>query len=415
MRIIVTFLLVICGVGIAWIGAAPPVVPPTPSDRPETPPTPPAGETIEIGTAVYVGDDMVRGYSPDPALVVPETLVEIAKFPAIDMHCHWTIDVEPAALLAAMEERNIVAAVNLSGGEGAQLDDMLARFTHTAPERLITFCNLNFARCGEADFDAYVLEVLRTAKGQGVRGLKIFKDLGLRIRDVNDELLAVDDERLDIVWRTCGELGLPVLIHTADPVAFFQPINESNERWMQLYRHPDWSFYGEDFPPRDEVLAQRRRMMERHPNTIFICAHLGGYGEDLRTAAAVLDAHPNMSMDIAGRVAELGRQPYSARRFLLKYHDRILFGTDRYPGRSDQPRYRTYFRFLETDDEYFQYYDHPFPPTGEWRIYGVFLPDDVLRDLYHDNAARLLGLPTLEATDALSAPPAPPTSQDRTP
>ncbi len=349
----------------------------------------------EIGIAVYVGDAMVKPYWPTPTLVVPERRVPAAKFPAIDIHCHWTIREDPTAMLRAMDERNVLAAVNLSGRWGDDLDRMVGVFGGTDPDRLLTFCNVDFSQAGDPDFAERWTAELRRAHGMGVRGLKVFKTLGLVTRDASGELVAVDDPRLDPIWRTCGEHGMPVLIHTGDPAAFFDPIDEHNERWMQLQRHPDWSFHGPEFPELDEVLAQRDRMMARHPRTTFIGPHIGSAADDLVKAAAMLDANPNLVLDISGRVAALGRQPYSARRFILKYQDRILFGTDRFPGRTNQPRYRIYYRFLETDDEYFQYYDHPFPPTGEWRIYGIFLPDDVLKKVYHDNAARVLGMPTL--------------------
>lgn len=345
----------------------------------------------EIGTAVYVGRDEIRGYRPRPALVVPRSEIDRARYPAVDVHCHWSLDEDPAAMLAAMDERNIARAVNLSGGWGEELAAMLDRFHRFDPARFVIFCNLDFARIDEPGFGGRAAASLREARAKGVAGLKIFKDLGLRIADGSGALVRVDDPRLDPVWATCGELGMPVLIHTADPVAFFEPVDEHNERWMQLRRHPDWSFHGDRFPGRDELLAQRNRVMARHPDTIFIGAHVGGNAEDLAAAAAVLDAHRNFYVDISGRVAELGRQPYSARRFLIEQQDRVLFGSDRYPGRGAQPRYRIYFRFLETADEYFDYFDHPFPPAGDWRIYGVDLPDDVLRKIYHGNADRIFG------------------------
>jgi predicted TIM-barrel fold metal-dependent hydrolase len=344
-----------------------------------------------IGTAVYVDGETVRDYRPEPALVTPVTEIDRARFPAVDVHCHWTLDRDPAALLAAMDERNVRRAVNLSGGGGDDLDAMLARFHAAAPGRLIVFCNIDFARAAEPGFGEAMAAFLADAKARGVRGLKVFKSLGLTVRDDTGALVAVDDPRLDPIWDACGRLGLPVLIHTADPVAFFAPVDETNERWMQLKRHPDWSFHGKAFPARDELLAQRNRVMRRHPDTMFIGAHVGGNAEDLAACARVLDEHPNFFVDISGRVAELGRQPYAARRFFLAYPDRILFGTDRYPGRPDQPRERIYFRFLETGDEHFRYYDHPFPPAGDWRIHGLFLPDEVLRKVYHENADRLLG------------------------
>lgn len=346
----------------------------------------------EIGTAVYVGDAEVRGYRPTPTLVTPVNLRERSAYPAVDVHCHWSLERDPRAMLAAMDELNVTAAVNLSGGWGDDLDAMLARFTAVAPERLLVFCNVDFSRIDEPDFaDAAVAELERGRRA-GARGLKVFKSLGLTVRDASGAIVPVDDPRLDPIWDACGRLGMPVLIHTADPVAFFEPIDECNERWMQLRRHPDWSFHGDEFPSREALFAQRDRMLARHRDTTFIGAHVGSHAGDLAAAAADLDEHPNLVYDISGRVAELGRQPYSARRFLVEYADRILYGTDRYPGRPDQPRDRVYFRFLETADEYFEYYDHPFPPTGEWRIYGVDLPDDVLRKIYHENAERVLGL-----------------------
>ncbi|MDP5878254.1 MAG: amidohydrolase family protein, partial [Dehalococcoidia bacterium] len=185
---------------------------------------------------------------------------------------------------------------------------------------------------------------------------------------------------------------VPVLIHTADPMAFFTPVDRFNERWMQLKRHPGWRYHGSDAPGREALLAARNRVIERHPNTQFIGAHVGNSAEDLGALAAVMRRFANFHVDISGRVAELGRQPYSARRFIMAFQDRVLFGTDRYPGRPQQPRYRIYFRFLETWDEYFDYYDHPFPPTGEWKIYGIGLPDDVLRKVYQANARRIFAM-----------------------
>ncbi|MBD3328179.1 amidohydrolase family protein, partial [Candidatus Peregrinibacteria bacterium] len=331
----------------------------------------------EIGMAVYVGDALLRSYSPDSSLVTDETILERSTYPAFDVHCHWSIEQDPIAMLEAMDRRNISRALNLSGGWGQNLDAMLEKFHTVDPERFVIFCNIDFSRIDEPDFGEAMSAYLREAKAKGVSGLKIFKSLGLRYRDASGELIPVDDPRLDPIWETCGEIGFPVLIHVADPPAFFKPIDEKNERWMQLKRHPDWSFYGEEFPSLDELFAQRSRMMERHSDTIFIGPHMGSHASDLATAARMLDRHPNLYYDISGRVAELGRQPYSARKFLLKYQDRILFGTDRYPGRTSQPRYRVYYRFLETDDEHFDYHEHTFPPTGEWKIYGVFLPDDV--------------------------------------
>ena len=328
-------------------------------------------------------------YQPRSMLQTPEHPVSRARFPVADVHCHWSAQVTPEALIADMDRLGIAYAVNLSGGWGDQLDAMLERYKRFAPDRFEILVNIDFSEIDRPDFGPKWAGILEQAKARGAAGLKIFKDLGLTIEDGSGELVRIDDPRLDPIWAKCGELGMPVLMHSADPLAFFEPIDRFNERLMQLGRHPDWSFYGPQFPPREEVLAQRDRVLARHPGTIFIGAHLGAHAEDLAALGRTLDRHPNFVVDITGRVAELGRQPYTARRFFLKYADRILFGTDRYPGRANQPRHRAYFRFLETEDEYFEYHEHDFPPTGEWRIHGIFLPDDVLKKVYHLNADKL--------------------------
>ena len=355
---------------------------------PTTRPRPEGAGGEEVGTAAYAGGTVLLDYYPKSQLQTPQPTVEAAKFPAIDVHCHWGLDQDPRAMLEAMDRRNLAYAVNLSGGETAEsIRGMKGRF---ADERFVIFCNLDYSKLGDDD---YYRRYLKDAKAAGAKGLKIWKNLGLTLRDADGERVAVDDPRLDAVWETCGELGLPVLIHVADPAAFFDPIDGQNERWLQLYRHPDWSFHGEEFPSREQILDERDRMIARHPDTNFIGAHVANEAEDLASVAERMRRLPNLYADISGRVAELGRQPYTARRFILEFPDRVLFGTDRYPGRPDQPRYRVYFKFLETDAEHFDYYEHPFPPTGEWKIYGVFLPDEVLRKVYFGNASRLLDLP----------------------
>jgi uncharacterized protein len=351
-----------------------------------------AAQEPGAGRAVHVGNEVLLNYDPEPALVTKQTPVDRARFAAIDIHCHWNLQHDPHRMIEAMDQLNVRAAANLSGGFGADLERMLGRFHSVSRERFIIFCNLDFSQIDEPDFPQRMVRLLEAAHEHGARGLKIFKNLGLTVQDAAGNIIPVDDPRLDPVWARAGELGMPVLIHSADPIAFFEPVDEKNERWMQLRRHPSWSFHGPEFPDRDDVLAQRNRVIARHPQTMFIGAHIAESGEDLALAARWLDELPNLYVDISGRVSELGRQPYSARRFLITYQDRVLFGTDRFPGRPDQPRYRPYFRFLETDDEYFNYHDHHFPPSGDWRIHGVFLPDEVLKKIYHDNAARLLGM-----------------------
>ncbi len=344
------------------------------------------------GVSVWVANKMVKGYRPRPTLVIEHHTPPAAKFPAIDVHCHWGLDVDPGLMIRAMDERGVRMAVNLSGDHGSKLDRMLEKFHRFAPDRFVIFCSPDLSRIDDPDFESATARFIEGAVAAGAGGIKIYKNLGLSLRDRAGRIVPVDDPRLDAIWATAGRLGVPVLIHTADPVAFFTPVDRHNERWMQLNRHPTWSYHGSDVPGRDELLAQRDRVIERHPSTQFIGAHVGNSAEDLGALAALLKRFPNFHVDISGRVAELGRQPYSARRFIMAFQDRVLFGTDRYPGRPQQPRYRIYFRFLETWDEYFDYYDHPFPPTGEWKIYGIGLPDDVLRKVYHGNAERIFAM-----------------------
>jgi predicted TIM-barrel fold metal-dependent hydrolase len=184
-------------------------------------------------------------------------------------------------------------------------------------------------------------------------------------------------------------LGIPVTIHIADPVAFFDPLDEYNERWEELHANPDWHFPSPPYPPFLTILEQFANLVTRHPRTTFIGAHVGCYAENLAWVGNLLDRAPNFYVDISARISELGRQPYTARRFFIEYADRILFGTDMGP---DPEAYRIYYRFLETDDEYFNYGLSEIPGQGRWRIYGLHLPDVVLEKVYFQNAVRLLGL-----------------------
>jgi predicted TIM-barrel fold metal-dependent hydrolase len=216
----------------------------------------------------------------------------------------------------------------------------------------------------------------------GCRGLKISKRLGLGYKDKSGKIITVDDPRIDPIWAKCGELGIPVEIHVSDPKAFFTPVDRFNERYDELGEHPDWSFYGDEFPSKEDILEARNRVIEKHPNTIFIGAHFGNLPEELGVVGQWLDTYPNFYVDIDARISELGRQPYTARNFFIKYQDRILFGTDT-PCNAEA--YRLYFRFLETDDEYID----PTPAhklQGRWMIYGLYLPDEVLEKVYNKNA-----------------------------
>ena len=354
----------------------------------------------------------IQDYQPKSMLVVEEHTVERARFPLIDIHTHITSSgrggaglrfaATPEELLAVMDRRNIQTMVNLTGGVGAGVKECVDALDRAHPGRFLSFTQPAYARLNEPGFAAMQAEQIREARRAGARGLKVLKNLGLVHRDAEGKLIKVDDARFDPMWETCASLGIPVAIHTSDPVAFFTPTDRYNERFEELNNHPDWSFHGKDFPSNEELLAARDRVFARHPKTQFIALHVGHYAENLGHVGRSLDRFPNMHVEIGARIGELGRQPRAARRFFDKYQDRILFGTDAVPKGYSTPQqvfgdelYKIYYRFLETEDEYFDYAPAPVPPQGRWRIYGVGLPPGVLKKVYHDNAARLLGLPAL--------------------
>lgn len=339
----------------------------------------------------------LQAFRPRPRLFVKETIVERPRFPVIDAHNHlgdlfgggW--EHRPlSALLPLLDEANVVEYVDLDGGWGeAILQQHLDHFKNGAPERFRIFGGVNWDAWAEqgAAFPDWAADRLRVQAGWGAQGLKIWKPFGLSVRDHHGALVAIDDARLDPIWQTAGELGWPVLIHIADPVAFFDPLDETNERWEELHAHPDWQFPSPPYPSFDSLVNALARLIERHPQTTFIGAHVGCYAENLGWVSALLHRCPNFYVDISARIGELGRQPYTARRFFLEHADRILFGTDMGP---DPAWYRRYFRFLESDDEYFPYGLGDVPGQGRWNIYGLFLPPDALEKVYFRNAQKAL-------------------------
>ncbi len=347
-------------------------------------------------------------FQPRSMLTVPETRVERSRFPVIDVHTHLSfrrrdggmrVPMTPEELLAVMDRRHVRTMVNLTGGSGANLADIVARFDRKHPGRFLTFTEPEWSRAGEPGYAQLQAGLVAAAAKAGARGLKVLKMLGLYLRDGGPEgpLVAVDDPRFDPMWETCGALGMPVAIHVSDPEAFFLPTDRFNERYEELANHPDWSFHGPRFPSHDALLAACDRVFARHPKTQFIALHVGHNAENLGRVGERLDRFPNMSVELGARIGELGRQPRTARRFFEKYQDRILFGTDAVPYGTETPQqifgdelYRIYYRFLETEDEYFDYAPAPVPPQGRWRIYGLGLPESILRKVYFDNAARLL-------------------------
>ena len=347
-------------------------------------------------------DLSLSDFKPVPKLVTPETQVNKPRFPVIDAHNHLSLegfggwDKRPVSeLLDLLDAADVRVYVDLDGGWGEHiLETHLDHFKAAAPERFRVYGGVDWAKWVEHGdrFGEWAAERLRRQAARGAQGLKIWKPLGLEVRDQRGNLVAVDDSRLDPVWAVAGELKLPVTIHIADPAAFFDPVDNHNERWEELAANPDWQFPSPPFPPFMSIVNALANLVARHPETTFVGAHFGCYAENLDWVGQVLDRCPNFFVDISERIAELGRQPYSARRFFLKYADRILFGTDR---PVEEHIYPVYYRFLETDDEYFSYGVEDVPRQGRWRIYGLYLPDDVLKQVYHDNAARLFGLPTL--------------------
>ncbi len=346
-------------------------------------------------------------FEPRSMLHVDETRVPRARFPVVDIHTHISTrpgsrrrGVPPPELLKTMDAVNLRTMVNLTGGSGDELSANIKAFDQAFPGRFFTMTEPTWTRASEPGYATWQAEEIAKAKSAGAVGLKILKTLGLYLRDggPSGKLVHVDDERFDPMWDACGRLGLPVAMHVGDPEAFFLPIDRFNERYEELSAHPDWSFYGRDFPAFKEILAARDRVFAKHPRTTFVALHVGHWAENLKAVGEMLDRFPNVNVEIGARIGELGRQPRAARMFFDKYQDRILFGTDAIPLGTETPQqvfgddlYRIYYRFLETEDEYFDYAPARVPPQGRWRIYGLGLPEPLLRKVYHENAERILG------------------------
>jgi len=350
-------------------------------------------------------------------LEVQQTAVARSRYPAIDVHTHITASAKQVAgvslaaervylgtfeeLLPVMDRRNVQSMVNLTGGYGQGLVETVARYDRSYPDRFYTFAEPMYSELQRPDYPRLQAEAIAQAHKDGARGLKILKTLGLYLREgvTQGKLVRIDDPRFDPMWDACAQMQLPVAIHVSDPVAFFRPTDRFNERYEELKNHPDWSFYGGDFPSNAELLEARNRVFARHPRTRFLALHMGNFAENLSNVSAALDRYPNMTVDIAARIGELGRQPRRARAFFERYQDRVLFGTDATAHGNDFPQqvfgdalYEIYFRFLETEDEYFDYAPAKVPPQGRWKIYGVNLPDGILRKVYNENARRELRL-----------------------
>jgi predicted TIM-barrel fold metal-dependent hydrolase len=343
-------------------------------------------------------------------LHVPETKVPRARFPALDFHTHlsWTprdgqkprFNTTPEQALAVMDRRNVRTMVNLTGGYGPALEENIRYWQKAHPGRFVVFTEPWLGRFNEQNYPQFQADQIERAKAVGAKGIKVLKSIGLYLREqgTTGPLIKVDDKRFDPMWEAAGTHRLPVAIHTSDPEAFFLPTDRYNERYEELSAHPDWSFHGKDFPSNRELHEARNRVAARHPRTQFVYLHVGN-AEDLGWVSEWMDRHKNVHVELGARIGELGRQPRAARKFFDKYQDRILFGTDAVPDGFETPQqifgdelYEIYYRFLETEDEYFDYAPAPKPPQGRWRIYGLGLPESILRKVYRENAARLLGM-----------------------
>lgn len=331
-------------------------------------------------------------YDPVSTLKVPEHKLTRSKFPFIDVHNHqWDMDkANLKPLLAQMDSLNMGIMINLSGrgwgsvAQGTQFfDNAMANAAKASPKRLALFTNLNFDEIGRKGWTEDAVKLLEEDVKKGARGLKIFKNLGLNNKDVSGQRVRVDDPRLDPIWAKCGELGIPVLIHTADPKSFWDPMDRYNERWLELKLHGGRKRSANDPIPWDKLIAEQHNVFRKHPKTTFIAAHMGWYPNDLNKLDSLMTVFPNMNVEIGAVIAELGRQPRASRKFFEKYQDRILFGKDSWVP----SEYATYFRVLETEDEYFPYHKkyHAF-----WRMYGMGLPDEILKKVYYKNALRIV-------------------------
>lgn len=324
-------------------------------------------------------------YNPKSTLVVPGELILKAKYPFIDIHGHQRNmpDQDLSPVIAAMDTLNLAIMINLSGRSGESLKKSVKNVADHYPNRFVVFANVDFEGVGSPNWTENAVDQLEQDVKNGARGLKIYKSLGMRYKDVNGKRVAINDPRLDRIWAKCGELGIPVLIHAADPKSFWEPYDGDNERWLELKTHPRRK-RGDDNPaPWETIIGEQHDMFKKHPKTTFINAHFGWYANDLGSLSELMEQIPNMYVEIAAIIAELGRQPRMAGQFFDKYQDRILFGKDSWKPEE----FPTYFRVLESDDEYFPYHKkyHAF-----WAMYGMNLPDEILKKVYYKNALKIV-------------------------
>jgi len=326
----------------------------------------------------------IEEYSPRSTLIVSETKLKRSKYPFVDVHNHqFDMPIKDLSkLVEEMDSLNMGFMVNLSGFRGLYLEQSLKNIKENAPTRFGLFLNIDFEKLDDPNFATEQVDLINKAVAQGVIGLKVYKSLGLTDKDKKGNRIAINDPRLNPIWKACGDQNIPVLIHSGEPSSFWDPKDKYNERWLELRQKPGRYRDPEKNPSFEEVLAEQHAVFKKHPNTTFINAHLGWMGNDLDRLGKHLDQYPNVMTEIGAVLAELGRQPKRARQFFIDYQDRILFGKDSY----NVSEYYTYFRVLETEDEYFEYYRKR---HAHWKIYGLSLPDSVLQKVYYKNALHL--------------------------
>jgi predicted TIM-barrel fold metal-dependent hydrolase len=388
-------------VAVALLGASgcPAQPPPASAPAPAPDARPPAdGGARDAAASDGRGKSPIKlaDFTPTSMLHAEAHEVPRARFPVVDFHQHVndkvvvqegkpTLPYPTDKLLAVMDAANVRTLVILTGPRGAEIDRLMEAFIKPHPGRFVLFTQVDWSKVDEPNFGRKAAAQLRDSVARGARGLKVLKELGLYVRDRKGRLVAIDDPRWDPIWAECGRLSIPVAIHSGDPEAFFHPTDAKNERLEELWENPDWSFHGRDFPSLPALLAAQARVFARHPRTTFVALHFGGWPENLDYVSEVLEKHPNVYVETGARQAELGRQPRRARRFFLDHSDRILFGTDIWPSAE---LYGNYFRWLETADEYFPYFDYP--AQGRFHIYGMELPENVLEKVYYRNAETVL-------------------------
>ena len=326
----------------------------------------------------------IEEYTPKSTLIVPEEILTRAKYPFVDVHSHL-FDMplrDLDKLTSEMNDLNMAFIINLSGFRGLYLNQSLENIRKNAPNRVGLFVNIDFEDIDNPLFGELNAKFIDSAASNGAMGLKVYKSLGLTSKDNKGDRIAVNDPRLDPVWKACGDNNIPVLIHSGEPASFWMPKDKFNERWLELRQKPRRYRDPKKNPSFEEILSEQHQVFKKHPNTTFINAHLGWMGNDLDRLGAHLDEYPNVLTEIGAVLAEIGRQPKRARKFFIDYQDRILFGKDSYKP----SEYYTYFRVLETDDEYFDYYRKR---HAHWKMYGLALPDSVLKKVYYENALKI--------------------------